>query len=152
MQIVVAEHGDRRATERSDLAQYGERARPAIDQVAHEPQAIVLGRESDCVEQLAELCVTALHVAYRGEQGGRVAIGGAVAANVPERGRRVQPLNAERLVDRKSTHGARCVVPLPAIAARAPRGRSSDLILDAKGAALALRPTPASRTPFASNH
>jgi len=63
MQVVIAEHRHRGVAERSNLAQHGERFRSAIDEIADEPQSILVGREADQLEQLTELGVATLDVA-----------------------------------------------------------------------------------------
>ena len=67
MQIVVAENGDGRRAERFHFAQYRERIRAAVDEIADQPQAIGGLRKSDELEQVAELGVAALDVADRVE-------------------------------------------------------------------------------------
>ena len=47
VQVVVAEHRDRALAEIAHEAQHLERFRPAVDQVAHEPQAVARAIEAD---------------------------------------------------------------------------------------------------------
>ena len=65
MKIVIAEHSDRRVAKRDDFAQHGERIGSAIDEIADQPQPIVVARKGDRVEELTQLDVTALDVADR---------------------------------------------------------------------------------------
>ena len=65
VEVVVAENRHRRIAQCFHFAQDGERIGAAIDEVADEPQPIFAGGESDQLEQLAELGVTALDVADR---------------------------------------------------------------------------------------
>ena len=74
VEVVVAEHGDGGVAQRHHLAQHGERAGAAVDEIADEPQPVVARREADEVEQLAELRVAALDVADRVERHGSVAV------------------------------------------------------------------------------
>src|SRR5262249_24923988 len=65
MQIVIAEHGDRVLAERSHETQRFERLRPAIHEVAGEPEAIAIRAESSLREQSSQLLMTTLNVADR---------------------------------------------------------------------------------------
>jgi len=75
MKIMIAEHGHGRVAQRDHFAQHGQRIGPAIDQVADEPQAVGVGRETDEVEQLAEFGVAALDIADCVERHLNVGIG-----------------------------------------------------------------------------
>ena len=63
-QVVVAEHHRGAVPEPLGPAQHVERARPAVDEVAHQPGAVV-GAEADALEQAAERLEAALDVADR---------------------------------------------------------------------------------------
>ena len=65
MEVVVAEHRDRRISKCHHLAKDSEGAGAAVDEIADEPQTVLRRREPDEVEQLAELGVTTLDVADR---------------------------------------------------------------------------------------
>ncbi len=82
VEVVIAEHRDGGIAERHHFAQYRERSGPAVDEVADEPQPIAARRESDEVEQFAELGVAALDVADRVER--HVETVGRVAASLLE--------------------------------------------------------------------
>ena len=63
MQIVIAEHAQGALAERFDEAQHLQRLRPAVDQVAGEPQAVARGIETQPFQQLLQGRVAALHIA-----------------------------------------------------------------------------------------
>jgi len=65
MQIVVAEHGHRAITQIPYEAQCSERGRAAVDEVAHEPQAIFRAIEPEFAKQRLQLFETALNIADR---------------------------------------------------------------------------------------
>lgn len=65
MQVVVAEDADGRSPEPFHEAQHLERLRPAIDEVADEPEPVRVGRKADVVEQPLERVEAALQVADR---------------------------------------------------------------------------------------
>ena len=65
VEVVVADHRDRRIAQRAHEAQAGEGVGAAVDEVAHEPQAVVRAVEGDGVEQALERLEAALQVAYR---------------------------------------------------------------------------------------
>jgi hypothetical protein len=60
---MIAEHGDGRRAEPLHEPQHVERARPAVHEVADEPELVPAGIEADAVDEAAQLVVTALHVA-----------------------------------------------------------------------------------------
>ncbi len=70
MEVVVAEHGDRRVAERHDVAQHGKRVRAAIDEIAGSHRRSLAGEKPISVEQLAELGMATLDVADRVERHG----------------------------------------------------------------------------------
>ena len=70
MKIVVAEDSDRGIAQRLHLAQRRERIRPAVHDIADDPQPILAWREADQIEQLAELGVATLDIADRVEAHG----------------------------------------------------------------------------------
>ena len=63
MQVMVAEHADRGIAEVPDEAQHAERIRPAVDQVADEPQAVGGRIEADGIEQAQKGIVATLKIA-----------------------------------------------------------------------------------------
>jgi len=65
MQIVVAKHAHRAITEITHEAQCRERGRAAVDEVAHEPQAIFRTIEPECAKQRLQFFETALNIADR---------------------------------------------------------------------------------------
>jgi len=65
MQIVVAEHGQCAITQIPYEAQCSERGRTAVDEVAHEPQAIFRAIEPEFAKQRLQLFETALNIADR---------------------------------------------------------------------------------------
>ncbi len=62
---MVAENRSGRGAEALHLAQYCERIRAPIDEIADEPQAVVARGKTDQLEKVAELRVAALDVADR---------------------------------------------------------------------------------------
>ena len=70
MKVVVAKDGTRGIAQRDDFAEHLQRLRSAIDEIAHQPQAIVAGGKPYQVEQLAQLGMTSLNVADRVERHG----------------------------------------------------------------------------------
>ena len=65
MQIVIAQHRDRAVAQRLHQAQHLQRTRPAIDQIADEPELVLCRVETDLLQQLLQFFVTPLNVAYR---------------------------------------------------------------------------------------
>ena len=65
VQVVVAEYRDRARPEAANEAQHFERFRPAVDQVAHEPEPVRVLSEADLVQERLQLVEAALHVADR---------------------------------------------------------------------------------------
>jgi len=63
VKVVIAKHGDGRVAERHHFAQHGKRIGSAIDEIPDEPQAVVVRREPDEIEQLAEFGVATLDIA-----------------------------------------------------------------------------------------
>ena len=63
VKVVVAEDGQRRVAEALDEAQRFQRFRPAIDQIADQPQAIARRAESAFVQQPLQGIETALNIA-----------------------------------------------------------------------------------------
>jgi hypothetical protein len=61
--VVIAEHRDRLVSESAYQPQGIERARPAVDEVAGEPKAVIGRVEIDPVEQAFEVGMAALNVA-----------------------------------------------------------------------------------------
>jgi hypothetical protein len=51
MQIMIAEHDDRRIAERLYTTEHGQRGRPAIDEIADEPHAIARGIELQPIQE-----------------------------------------------------------------------------------------------------
>ncbi len=72
VQVVVAQHGDGRRAEALHEAQAAQRIRAAVDEVAHEPEAIAGGVERDLVQEPLEGLEASLQVADRveGHEGG----------------------------------------------------------------------------------
>ena len=64
VQVVIAENGDGAVAQRFDQAQHLQRIRPAIDQIAHQPESVLRGIETYLLQQLLKLDVTTLNVAY----------------------------------------------------------------------------------------
>ena len=65
MQVVIAEHHHRAIAQFPDESQHLQRLRPAVDQVADEPQPVAPTIEAHALEQCLQLVVAALHVADR---------------------------------------------------------------------------------------
>jgi hypothetical protein len=65
MQIVVTEHHDGVLAERTHETQHGQGVRAAVHEIAHEPQAIAVRRESDALQERPQLVVATLNVADR---------------------------------------------------------------------------------------
>src|SRR5581483_3297325 len=65
MQVVIAEHGDRAIAKAFDEAQALGRLRPAVDQVAGEPQPVGRRVEADLVQEPLQLVAAPLQVADR---------------------------------------------------------------------------------------
>jgi hypothetical protein len=63
MQVMIAEHGNNRFAKRAYLTQHIQRARTAVDQVAHQPQLVARWIEFQCFEQRLEFITAALNVA-----------------------------------------------------------------------------------------
>ena len=62
---MIAEHDDRVVAKRANVAQHLERLRPAIDEIAYEPQLIAIRRELQPLDERAQLCIAALDIANR---------------------------------------------------------------------------------------
>ncbi len=65
VQVVIAEHDDGVVGEGAHVAQDLQRARPAVDQVADEPETIAVGREIQPGNERAQLSAAALDIADR---------------------------------------------------------------------------------------
>jgi len=65
VQIVVAEHGHRAIAQITHEAQCDKGGRAAVDEVAHEPQAILRTIEPECAKQRLQLFEAALNIADR---------------------------------------------------------------------------------------
>jgi len=76
VQIVVALHDDGALPEIAHEPHHGRRVRPAVHQVADEPEAVARARESDLAEQALERLEAGLDVADR--------VGGHGAASLPD--------------------------------------------------------------------
>jgi len=68
MEVVIAEDRGGGVAHRHHVPQHCKRARPAVDEVADEPQAIARRVEADEIEEIAKFAVTALDVADRVER------------------------------------------------------------------------------------
>ena len=64
VQVVIAQNGDGAVAQRFDQTQHLQRIRPAIDQIAHQPEPVLRGVETYLLQQLLKLNVTSLNVAY----------------------------------------------------------------------------------------
>src|SRR5690349_10613840 len=65
MQVVIAEHADRARAQSAYEAQSAQRIRTAIDKIADQPQSVVIGIESEALEELRERVKAALDIANR---------------------------------------------------------------------------------------
>jgi hypothetical protein len=63
VQIVIAEHDDGVIPECTHLAQRRERPRPAVDEIADEPEPVTVGGELQPCEEGAQLLITTLQIA-----------------------------------------------------------------------------------------
>ena len=72
VEVVVSEHGHEVLAERARPPQHRERVRPAIHEIAHEPESIATGTKINAGEQSRERGKTPLHVADGIRRHGRI--------------------------------------------------------------------------------
>ncbi len=65
MQVMIAEHNDGVVSERPDVANDLERARPAVYEIADEPELIAVGGEAQASDELEQFSMAPLHVTDR---------------------------------------------------------------------------------------